>query len=160
MKLSSMITGALALSGFALFASSAYADHYGMAGCGLGSQVFKEDGKVQILAATTNGTSGTQTFGITSGTSNCRDSKHAMAANYINVNEDALKKDAARGEGEVLSGLSKIYGCENTQAFNQTLKQHYAEIFDNETDKNLKIQIIHKLVNEDDKNLRCSTTKT
>ncbi len=45
---------------------------YGTAGCGLGSMAFgNQKGAIQILAATTNGLFGTQTFGITSGTSNC-----------------------------------------------------------------------------------------
>src|SRR5690348_11977029 len=46
---------------------------YGMAGCGLGSLVFgPNDAPVaQVLAATTNGTFASQTFGISSGTSNC-----------------------------------------------------------------------------------------
>src|SRR5947207_15915430 len=38
---------------------------YGPAGCGLGSLIFDADsGWTQIFAATTNGTSGNQTFGI------------------------------------------------------------------------------------------------
>ena len=44
----------------------------GDAGCGLGSMIITKNTKVmQVLAATTNGTSGSQTFGITFGTSNC-----------------------------------------------------------------------------------------
>jgi len=43
---------------------------YGMAGCGIGSIVFADKpGMIQIIAATLNGTAGSQTFGITSGTS-------------------------------------------------------------------------------------------
>jgi len=42
-------------------------------GCGLGSVIFKGQDALlfQILAVTTNGTSGNQTFGITTGTLNC-----------------------------------------------------------------------------------------
>ena len=44
----------------------------GAAGCGLGSLIFKSNGKfTQLLAATTNNSTYTQSFGITSGTSNC-----------------------------------------------------------------------------------------
>ncbi len=47
---------------------------YGTAGCGLGSIVIgSKPGMMQIFAATTNGTSASQSFGITSGTSNCVD---------------------------------------------------------------------------------------
>ncbi|MEN0057326.1 MAG: DUF3015 family protein, partial [Bdellovibrio sp.] len=52
---------------------------YGTAGCGLGSLVFgNEKGPVQIVAATLNGT-GVQTFGITTGTSNCGEGVFAKA---------------------------------------------------------------------------------
>ena len=58
--------------GLFLTSASAMADGYGPAGCGLGSMIFEPDsGFTQVFAATTNGTSGNQTFGITSGTSNC-----------------------------------------------------------------------------------------
>src|SRR5690348_10000976 len=47
---------------------------YGVAGCGFGSMLFgKQPGFIQVLAATTNGTFGSQTFGISTGTSNCTD---------------------------------------------------------------------------------------
>ena len=43
--------------------SSAFAAGYGTAGCGLGSMLFgNQKGMVQVLAATTNGISGNQTF--------------------------------------------------------------------------------------------------
>src|SRR5437868_47659 len=50
-----------------------FAGGYGMAGCGLGSLLFGPVNEpfAQVLAATTNATFATQTFGITSGTSNC-----------------------------------------------------------------------------------------
>lgn len=48
-----------------------HADNVG--GCGWGSKLFDGQQGVapQVLAVTTNGTSGNQTFGITSGTSGC-----------------------------------------------------------------------------------------
>ena len=57
---------AVSLSGLATVSAQ-----YGMAGCGLGSVVISDDGFLQVFAATTNGTSYSQSFGITSGTSNC-----------------------------------------------------------------------------------------
>src|SRR3954464_7446787 len=57
---------------------------YGTAGCGLGSLVFGDQkGAIQILAATTNTTFGTQTFGITTGTSNCVDTAAGSAGARI-----------------------------------------------------------------------------
>lgn len=54
--------------------STASAKEYGPAGCGLGTEVIFQDANEwheHVLAATTNGTSGNQTFGMTSGTLGC-----------------------------------------------------------------------------------------
>src|SRR5512138_978635 len=72
---------------------------YGTAGCGLGSMAFgNQKGAIQILAATTNSLFGTQTFGITSGTSNCGEAAVGSKGTriFIEGNRDALAKDAAR----------------------------------------------------------------
>lgn len=112
---------------------SAHAASYGVAGCGLGSIVFKsEKGPVQILAATTNGTFGTQTFGITTGTSNCNDGANLIKA-YIETNHDAIKTAAARGQGEVLVGLANVYHCNNTNALSSALRANYKNVFNSDS---------------------------
>ena len=51
------------------------------AGCGLGSMIIQENTKVmQLLAATTNGSFGSQTFGISTGTSNCKKGRQSRNA--------------------------------------------------------------------------------
>src|SRR5688572_8296818 len=109
----------LSFIGFALISSTSYAHHYGKAGCGWGSQVMGKES--QVLAATTNGTSGTQTFGISSGTSNCTD-VHGSAMNYIDNNKFALSNDISKGSGETITGLSRAYGCNNTALLGKTLQ--------------------------------------
>ncbi|MBO9665395.1 MAG: DUF3015 family protein [Bdellovibrio sp.] len=107
---------------------------YGASGCGLGSMVFAGDqGKVQqILAATTNGTSWNQAFGISSGTSNCEvdgallHSKEVPA--FIEVNKVALANDAARGQGETLAGLANLMKCD-AAAMAPVVKKNYNKIF-------------------------------
>lgn len=102
---------------------------YGAAGCGLGSIVLGDQkGFMQVFASTTNGTSGSQTFGITSGTSNCGGGGKT-ATQFIEVNKTSLKNDIAKGNGETLSALSEIYGCQNSANFGQTLKSNYKSIF-------------------------------
>src|SRR6266566_2504658 len=114
---------------FVLSAGIAYADAenpaatgkstYGLAGCGLGSMIFGDQkGPIQILAATTNGTFGSQTFGITSGTSNCVESASGRsgAMIFIEGNREALAKDAARGSGETITTLSAMAGCKDAKA--------------------------------------------
>lgn len=117
----------------ALMTSSAFAAKYGSAGCGLGSMIFEGDQTwwKQVLAATTNGT-GIQTIGITLGTSNCDSPaplKVGQAEAYIEANKVALANDIARGNGETIVGLSKVYGCTNSAQFGQALKSNYSTIF-------------------------------
>lgn len=116
-----------------LFASSAFAAKYGSAGCGLGSMIFEGDQTwwKQVLAATTNGT-GFQTVAITLGTSNCDSPaplKVGQAQAYIEANRVALANDIARGNGETVVGLSKVYGCNNSTDFGRALKSNYKMIF-------------------------------
>ncbi len=117
-----------------LMTSSAFAAKYGSAGCGLGSMIFEGDQTwwKQVFAATTNGTSGTQTFGITLGTSNCDSPaplKVGQAEAFVEANKVALANDIARGNGETIVGLSKVYGCNNSMEFGQALKSNYSTIF-------------------------------
>jgi opacity protein-like surface antigen len=105
---------------------------YGLAGCGLGSLVFGDQkGGVQILAATTNGTFGSQTFGISTGTSNCveNDSSTTGARAFIEGNREALAKDAARGGGETVTALSTIAGCKDAKAVGAALQKRFAQLF-------------------------------
>src|SRR6185369_9628162 len=117
-----------------LVASASFAKKYGTAGCGLGTLVMGKDGS-QVLAATTNGTSGSQTFGITSGTSNCTDDGHMASRNqlpiFLDVNKAALANDMARGNGETLSHVSYALGCSDTVTFNSVMQKNYSTVFPN-----------------------------
>jgi hypothetical protein len=104
---------------------------YGLAGCGLGSIVFgPKPGMIQVIAATINGTAGSQTFGISSGTSNCDMPEMGMAAaSFIEVNREVVAKDAARGEGESLDNLATIFKCSNFPMFREAIKNNYENVF-------------------------------
>ena len=105
---------------------------YGMAGCGLGSMLFGSDpGFIQVVAATTNGSFGSQTFGITSGTSNCKDSANPVVqvSSFVETNREILAKDIARGSGETLSALSSLAECSNAASVGRTLQQNFGVIF-------------------------------
>jgi hypothetical protein len=106
--------------------------HYGAAGCGLGSLIIKSGGFVQIFSATTNGTSANQTFAITSGTSNCDDSGGGDDAQiFVKANRVALAKDISRGQGETIADLSAIAGCADAKAVGQKLQSRFTTIFPN-----------------------------
>jgi hypothetical protein len=114
------LTLLFAMLGVMFTASAARAQGYGMAGCGLGSILFGNDNTVlmQVLAATTNGVFGSQTFGITSGTSNCTMGGVVKAereqAAFAEVNFQDLKRNMAAGGGEYLTSFSTLLGCEDS----------------------------------------------
>ncbi len=107
---------------------------YGAAGCGLGSLAFGDQpGGVQILAATTNGTAWNQTFGMTTGTSNCGPGLLAMGTkNFVEANREALAKDAARGEGESIGALAVINQCRDLRGVGAALQRDFHTIFPSE----------------------------
>ncbi len=120
--------------------SLAFADNYGTAGCGLGSVIFEDQpGAVQILAATTNGTSGNQTFGITTGTLNCGD-KPVWAANdsemqqFVAQNMDGLAMDIAAGGGETFDAFAELMDVpvDQRDEFAAELQQNFAQVFTSE----------------------------
>lgn len=106
------------------------------AGCGLGSLVMTKNTKLmQLFAATTNGTSASQTFGITSGTSNCSASglvKNDMQIQYfVEVNQEELMRDMAQGHGEKITTLAALNGCmteEQITAFNAKAQLEFTTI--------------------------------
>lgn len=107
---------------------------YGMAGCGLGTLVIKDNTKMQVLAATTNGTSGSQTFGITTGTSNCspadKMAQQSKQEAFIMANLNVLHKEMARGEGDTLKAFAATLGCseQSYQTFAHVTQASYGDI--------------------------------
>jgi hypothetical protein len=104
---------------------------YGTAGCGLGSMAFgNQPGAIQIFAATTNGLFGTQTFGITSGTSNCGPGLVAQGTkNLVEANREALAKDVSRGQGELIGALTVINACADSAKVGAALQRDFQAIF-------------------------------
>ncbi len=107
---------------------------YGAAGCGLGSMAFgSQPGAIQILAATTNGTFASQTFGITTGTSNCGSGAMASGTrNFVEANREVLAKDMSRGQGETIGALTWMAGCGDSHAVGAALQSRYSTIIPNE----------------------------
>ena len=121
------------------FSTALFADQKNY-GCGLGSMAFEgEDGLIsQVSAATTNGSSGNQTFGITSGTSNCTQYSTWTSNEKVNVfvadNMDSLAKDIARGKGEHLDTLGSLMNIpqKDRAAFNSKLQRNFSHIYTSE----------------------------
>ncbi len=133
---------------------------YGSAGCGLGSLAFgNQPGAIQILAATTNGLFGTQTFGITTGTSNCGAGVMAKGTmNFVEANREALAKDISRGQGEAIGALAVINSCQDSAKVGAALQKNFSTIFPNENVTNAEVteailQTLHQ-----DASLGCGRT--
>jgi hypothetical protein len=111
---------ALGLGAFVLLIAGTAHAQYGMAGCGLGAMIFGNDQGTanQVIAATTNGTFANQTFGISSGTSNCVSGGVVKAereqAAFAEVNFQDLKGNMAAGGGEYLATFATLLGCEDS----------------------------------------------
>ena len=117
--------------------SLAFADQNNV-GCGLGTTVFKgnmDSTLMQILAVTTNGTSGNQTFGITSGTSECNQPKGFVSNDrlieFVASNMDSIAVDIAAGSGESLDTLAELMEVNDSgrDGFYTKLQQNFDNIF-------------------------------
>ncbi|TGL78727.1 DUF3015 domain-containing protein [Leptospira yasudae] len=131
---------------FAMSASLSAKSSYGMGGCGLGSLIFKENGFSQVFAATTNGIYGNQTFGITSGTSNC--TADGIVNNdkakeiFVHMNYESLEQEIAMGKGEKLSSLATLFGCSNdSKRFKEVAKENFSKIFTTAAIKNPSVML-------------------
>ncbi|MBV6493737.1 MAG: hypothetical protein LDLANPLL_01760 [Turneriella sp.] len=128
---------AIAMAAFTM--PTAISAAYGAAGCGLGAIVFgAKPGIVQVLAATTNGTFASQTFGITTGTSECGGGLVKVEAEqkvYAYNNFNQLQKEIAQGKGERLQTMAYLMGCnaESLNGFSAVAQKNYSTIFAGET---------------------------
>ena len=130
------------------FSSYAFAKGYGMAGCGLGSLIpaWKND-ITQVLAATTNGSSSNQTFGITSGTLNCTDDGIVKAEKaqevFVHYNQTGLENEFSKGEGERLDAIASLLGCPtHGKQIGSLSKKNFDKIVTTETRKNSSMLLI------------------
>jgi hypothetical protein len=120
----------------ALFLSSASA-MANDSGCGLGSMIIQKNSKLlQLFSLTTNSVFFNQGFGITSGTSGCSASGLVQTDRevqyFVELNNDDLSRQMARGEGEKLQVLAQLNGCDNSQgqkAFFEMTKKSYSQIY-------------------------------
>ena len=87
-------------------------------GCGLGKLAWMDYGSQkqiapQVMMATTNGTFGSTTFGISSGTSGCTNDGVIMKNKHINMASrafESLAEEMAQGRGEHLASLAVLLG--------------------------------------------------
>jgi hypothetical protein len=134
------ISAALVLALTAHSASAQNSEAASSSGCGVGTILFEgQKGPVpQILAATTNGSLGNQTFGITSGTLGCEKDGVVRSPTKVRMlmisSLDNLATDVARGEGETLESLAALMAVEpeDKARFFASLQGDFGRIFPSE----------------------------
>jgi hypothetical protein len=131
----------------ALFPAVAMAQQNNIGSCGWGSKVFDGQSGIapQVLGATTNGTSGNQTFAITSGTSGCTQDgvvrSNWKTAMFIDGNKDKLARDMSVGSGETLDSLAHLLGVEaaDRAQFDRVAQENLQRIFPSSSAKTEEI---------------------
>ena len=126
-----LIAGAVLL----IASSSAMAEAPGGPNCGWGNMLFEgQSGLVyHFLASTTNGTSGNNTFGMTSGTNGCSVSGKLTYSGKAMVTAmfDEFSADVAVGQGETLNAVAVAYGVakEDRAAFAELAHANFATLY-------------------------------
>lgn len=118
--------------------SSAMAVAPGGSGCGWGSLLF--DGQAgmgpHVVAATTNASTGNNTFGMTSGTNGCSvdGSLDYGGESMISSIMDEFSEDVARGQGEALDAVAVVIGIEKADrdSFAKLTHENFNVIFPSE----------------------------
>jgi Protein of unknown function (DUF3015) len=109
-----------------------------MAGCGLAYFLYahRDNAKAtQIFGATTNASFGTQTFGISSGTSGCTEDGAVKLAKetevFAAVNLSNLRQNMAAGEGPYAAAFARLLGATKSQetAMLSFFQIHYPALF-------------------------------
>lgn len=137
MTLNRTLAASMFAAAFMLVCPSAQAQQNNIGSCGWGAKLFDGQSGIapQVLAVTTNGTSGNQTFAITSGTSGCTQNGTVKSswktAMFIDNNMNRLALDISAGQGETLDSLAALVGVDaaNKDRFNNVLKSNFDSIF-------------------------------
>lgn len=118
--------------------STAMAVAPGGENCGWGNMLFEGQSGLgsHFLASTTNGTSGNNTFGMTTGTNGCSTSGTLTYGGTSMVGSimGEFSEDVAAGEGDAMDTVAVIYGVEkqDRDIFAKVMHENFAVIFPNE----------------------------
>ena len=135
----SLITSAL-LASTLLVSTSALADAPGSQTCGWGNMLFKGQTGTpsHVLAATTNTSTGNNTFGMSFGTNGCS-TKGTLSyggKEMIDVSMimDEFSEDVARGDGEAITAVAVSLGVKEADRalFKATLHNNFNTLFPSE----------------------------
>jgi len=126
-----LIIGLFAL----LSASMAFAGD-SSSGCGMGWQVAKDNSLVSSFTRSVVNATFSNTIAMTLGTSGC--ARHSIVYNemkgihFVESNKNELAIDMAKGNGEYVTGLAQVFGCQNTKAFGSMVQNKYESVLPSE----------------------------
>ncbi|MFL1403820.1 DUF3015 domain-containing protein [Marinobacter sp. M1N3S26] len=143
------------IAGAILLGASSMA--FAQPGCGVGAMVFKGQSGIapHVLAATTNGIFGNQTFGMTTGTLGCNTNASIQSmAMYMDSNVDKVARDMSRGSGENLETLAVLLNVDEADRgeFYRLLQDNFATIFpSSDTTSDQAVDAIVALLEQNDR---------
>lgn len=121
-------------------------------GCGFGTVLWSgQKGKVaEISAVTTNGTSYSNFFAITSGTSGYKENTvigYNDVELFVDENMDMLATDMSKGRGEHLETLAELLEVQDKAAFKMKMQNNFSRIYshDNISSREVTLNIISVL---------------
>ena len=128
------------LAGLALLSASSAAMAVAPGGenCGWGNMLFEGSSGLpsHIVASTSNGTSGNNTFGMTSGTNGCSTSGTLTygGANMVTSIMGEFTEDVAVGHGDAMDTVAVVYGVDkqDRETFAKVMHENFAVLFPNE----------------------------
>ena len=141
-----ILTAVVLCAGLSLATSAHAVDSTG--GCGLGSMAWRGQSGIipQSLAMTTNGFFGTNTFGVTFGTSGCDPNGRItggtgrMMLAFLEDNMEQFAMDAAAGKGETIETLAGIMNVDS-KTLGEEVQRNFAYIFPNDNVEALDVTI-------------------
>jgi Protein of unknown function (DUF3015) len=165
MKLNTKLIVAVLSLGVSAGAMAAGENNVGS--CGLGSKLFAGQSGIpaQVMAVTTNGTFGNQTFGISTGTLGCTQdgavTSNWQTALFIDGNKEKLARDVSRGGGETLESFAQLMGMSQVDKahFYRTAKSNFDRIFPSAQVSTDDVLNGFKLVIAEDAALQAYSTK-
>ena len=123
-----------------LVSTSVFAEAPGSATCGWGNMLFKGQSGTpsHVLAATTNGSTGNNTIGMTFGTNGCSTTGKLTYGGKemidVSMIMDEFSEDVARGNGEALTAVAVSLGVSEADRalFKATLHNNFNTLFPSE----------------------------
>ena len=125
------------MAGLVLLSASsvAMAEAPGGPNCGWGNMLFEGQSGLgsHIMASITNGTSGNNTFGMTTGTNGCSTSGTLTYGGKKMVSSimNEFSEDVAAGKGDALNTVAVLYGVEiqDRATFAKVMHENFGVIF-------------------------------